>query len=454
MKKLTLILTDLVAFYGSLAAVLLVRYGVDRWSEQYQLHVGPFSILFLVWLFSFYIANLYDERVLRSGSDFYGRLLQAVIVAAVISVLFFYLIPFFGITPKLNLFLFIVVFAVVWTAARTLANRSLAAGTKKRLMLVGATQGALELAQFVQSNPQLGWTVNAIVRVGQEELPLADVHGTWDVLDEHSDVVTSIRERDIDTVVIAPHAFVRADLVASLYRAMVHGIDFQTLAGFTESVTGAVPLDAIDQQWFLENFAEGSKRSYETLKRVSDITVAVLLGIPTLVLTPFIAAAIKLTSPGPVVFRQQRSGRGGVPFEMLKFRTMRNDAERSTGAVWATHKDARVTRVGRFLRSTRLDELPQLWNVLRGDMSMVGPRAERPEFDTQLAAQIPFYQDRYLTRPGLSGWAQINYPYGGSVADATRKLEYDLYYLKRRSFALDLGIILKTASIALRREGR
>ena len=330
----------------------------------------------------------------------------------------------------------------------------MAAGRKKRLLLVGGTQPSLDLARFVSSNPQLGWTINAIVRVGQDELPLAESRGPWDVVDDRSDLVTAIRERHIDTVVIAPHAFVREDLVGSLYRALVHGVDFQSLSGFTELVTGTVPLDAIDQQWFLENFAEGSKRSYDTFKRVSDIIGAVLLGIPTLVLTPFIAAAIKVTSPGPVLFRQSRSGRGGVPFDMFKFRTMQADAERSTGAVWAVTKDPRVTRVGRFLRVTRLDELPQLWNIVRGDMSIVGPRAERPEFDTTLTAQIPFYEDRYLTRPGLSGWAQINYPYGGSVQDAMSKLEYDLYYLKHRSFALDLEIILKTVSIALRREGR
>lgn len=454
MKKLTLVLTDLVAFYGSLAAVLLLRYGIDQWQRQYALHVGPFTLLFAVWLFSFYIANLYEERVLRAGSDFYGRLVQAVIVAAVISVLFFYLIPYFLIAPKLNLLLFIVVFAAVWTGARTLANRSLAAGTKKRLLLVGATQGALTIAQFIALNPQLGWTVNSVARIGQDDLSLADIRGSWDILDEQTDLVAAIHERHIDTVVIAPHAFTHSDLVTSLYRSLVHGVNFTTLADFTETVTGTVPLDAIDQQWFLENFAEGSKRSYETLKRFGDVAIAVLMGIPALALAPFIAAAIKLTSPGPVLFRQARSGRGGVPFAMIKFRTMRQDAERGTGAVWATTKDPRTTRIGRFLRRSRLDELPQLWNIIRGDMSMVGPRAERPEFDTQLTAQIPFYQDRYLTRPGLSGWAQINYPYGGSVQDATRKLEYDLYYLKRRSFALDLEIILKTASIALRREGR
>ncbi|HTP56740.1 MAG TPA: sugar transferase [Candidatus Paceibacterota bacterium] len=454
MKKLTLVLTDLVAFYGSLALVLLVRYGPDRWDAAYDVHVGPFSILFLVWLFSFYIANLYEERVLRAGSDFYGRLIQAVVVAAAISVAFFYLIPYFVIAPKLNLFLFIVVFAFVWAGARTLANQSLAAGSKKRILMIGATKGVVDVARFVALNPQLGWSVNAVARLGQDELPLADASGPWDVLDDRTDLVGAIHQRHIDTVVIAPHAFVREDLVAMLYRSIMHGVDFQSLAGFTESVTGTVPLDAIDQQWFLQNFAEGSKRSYEPLKRAVDVVAATMLGIPALILTPFIALAVKLSSPGPVLFRQERSGRGSVPFTMLKFRTMRADAERGTGAVWAKPKDPRVTRVGRFLRATRLDELPQLWNVIRGDMSMVGPRAERPELDTTLAAQIPFYHDRYLTRPGLSGWAQINYPYGGSVQDATRKLEYDLYYLKRRSFALDLEIILKTVSIALRREGR
>jgi len=455
MRKLTLLATDIVALYGSLAAVLLVRYGTGRWHDQYAQHIAPFSLLFSVWLLSFYIFNLYEERVLRTGRDFFTRLAQAVVLAGAFSALFFYLIPYFGIAPKLNLFLFIAVFAALGGVARTLANRALAVGTKRPLLIIGVNGESLELARFIADNPQLGWSVRAMVRLGQDALGLESSDGNWQLLDERTDLTAFIRESRVDTVVVSPQAYGNADLVARLYGALAVQADFVSLAGFAERITGTVPLGAISQQWFLENIDEGpSRRAYENAKRVFDIAAAAALGIPTLLLTPFIALAIVLASPGPVLFRQARTGRGGRPFTIIKFRTMRTDAEKHTGAVWASENDPRVTMVGKFLRTTRLDELPQLWNILRGDMSLIGPRAERPEFDARLDAQIPFYMTRYLIKPGLSGWAQINYPYGSSEQDAMRKLEYDLYYLKHRSISLDVTILLKTASISLRRAGR
>ncbi len=179
--------------------------------------------------------------------------------------------------------------------------------------------------------------------------------------------------------------------------------------------------------------------------------IAVFLGAVFLALLPFIALAIKLDSAGPIFYRQKRVGRAGTAFEMYKLRTMHRNAEHSSGAVWAQENDSRVTNVGRFLRRTRLD---QLWNVLKGDMSFVGPRAERPEFHDQLKKEIPFYEERYLIKPGLTGWAQLQKSYYSSVAETAEKLQYDLYYIKNRSLLLDLGIILKTTNVALRQAGR
>jgi exopolysaccharide biosynthesis polyprenyl glycosylphosphotransferase len=454
MKRLTLLATDIVVLYCSLAAVLLLRYSTASWMEQWDSHVGPFSAIFLVWLLSFYIANLYEERILRNSRDFYGRLGQAAVVAGIISALFFYLVPSFGITPKTNLFIFIVISAALIVGARTLANKVLAAGTKKRVLMVGINTESVELARFITGNPQLGWAVSAFVRLGQEELQMAENSLQWKILDENVDLSKFIQEKHIDTVIISPQAYIRADLVAMLYGAMAQQVDFSSLASFSERLTGTLPLGALSQQWFLDNIAGNSKRPYEAAKRVIDVASAVLLGVPTLVITPLIALLIRINSRGPIFFRQIRTGRGGKPFEILKFRTMHTDAEKNTGAVWAQEKDPRTTGIGRFLRKTRIDELPQLWNILKGDMSLVGPRAERPEFDLRLGAEVPFYRERYLIKPGLSGWAQINYPYGASVQDSMRKLEYDLYYLKHRSLALDLEIILKTANISLRRAGR
>jgi exopolysaccharide biosynthesis polyprenyl glycosylphosphotransferase len=454
MKKLFLLLSDTATLYGTLVLVLLLRYGPDRWQSHYQSHVVPFSILFLVWLFALYIANLYEERALRNGRDFYERLLQAVAIAAGLSVAFFYLIPYFGITPKINLFLFIIIFSILETSARYAFNRTLAGGNKKQLLIVGSDEDSLELARFVTDNPQFGYGVKALVLLGQRELDMGGATGPWMMLDERTDLVAFIGEQQIDVVVISPQAYRSADLIGMLYSARGQQVDFALLGPFAERLTGTVPLGAISQQWFLENVAENSQRPYETAKRAVDVVAAIALGIPVLVLSPLIILAIWLDSPGYPLIHQRRTGLHGTPFTLIKFRSMIPEAEKHSGAVWASEHDPRVTRIGRFLRKTRLDELPQLWNVLRGDLSLVGPRAERPEFDAKLAVQVPFYLERYFIKPGLSGWAQINYPYGASVQDAIEKLQYDLYYIKHRSLVLDLEIILKTINIALRREGK
>jgi exopolysaccharide biosynthesis polyprenyl glycosylphosphotransferase len=454
MKKLTLLATDIVVLYGALAIVLLARYGSHQWSGQWAAHIVPFTVLFIVWVLSFYIANLYEERTLRNDRDFYERLVQAIAVAATLSVLFFYLIPYFGIAPKINLFLFIATFALLSGGARSAANQAIAGGSKERVLIVGIDAESLELARFIDDHPQLGWTVHALVRLGQETLPLNDEVEPWDIIHERADLAQYIRQEHIETVTISPQAYTSPRLINMLYQALSEQINFCSLSSFTEQLTGTVPLGAISQKWFLENFAEGSKKSYENAKRVMDVFAGGILGIATLIIAPLVALAIRLDSSGPIFFRQHRTGRGGIPFSILKFRTMRVDAEKNTGAVWATENDPRATRVGKFLRKTRIDELPQAWNIIKGEMSLVGPRAERPEFDTTLIGEMPFYQERYLVKPGLSGWAQINYPYGASTQDAMRKLEYDLYYIKRRSIALDLEIVLKTINISLRRAGR
>lgn len=454
MKKLFLLASDVIVFYGALALVLLLRHGTTAaWLDQIQIHIVPFSILFIVWIFSFYIANLYERRILRNSRDFYGRLTQAIVIAAGLSILFFYFIPYFGITPKTNLFLFLVIFSLLSLAVRFLFNQIIAGATKKRLLIIGLDQDSLELARFVTDNPQFGYAVSGLVRIGQESLPETNSF-PWRIIEDATDIEVLIRSKHIDTVVLSPRAYGMEHIITALYHSLAEQVSFSSLSGFTERLTGTVPITAIGQTWFLENLSEGSKRSYEVFKRGTDIIAAILIGAPTLVLLPFIAAAIRLSSSGPIFFCQTRTGRGGKPFQIVKFRTMRTDAEKYTGAVWASTNDPRVTRIGRFLRKTRLDELPQAWNILRGDIALVGPRAERPEFDEKLAPQIPFYNERYLIKPGATGWAQINYPYVASTQDAIHRLEHDLYYIKHRSLLMDLEIILKTLSITLRAVGQ
>jgi sugar transferase (PEP-CTERM system associated) len=231
------------------------------------------------------------------------------------------------------------------------------------------------------------------------------------------------------------------------------GVTFDHLASVYEEYTGKIAVENLRPSWLI--FSSGFRKSawLAAAKRALDLlaaSVGVVLAAPVMVL---VAAAIRLSSAGPALYHQERVGRQGRPFTVHKFRSMRMDAEAATGAVWATTDDPRITPLGRFLRRTRLDELPQLWNVLKGDMSFVGPRPERPEFVRQLTEQIPFYGQRHVVRPGLTGWAQVRYTYGASVEDALMKLQYDLYYIKNLSLALDLYIIFSTIKTVVLRRG-
>ncbi len=437
MKQVVLLISDIIVLYGALALALLLRYQ-GKFGAQWYVHVVPFTILFVFWLTIFFITNLYDTRTLRNTPAFYSTLLRTIAIASILSVTFFYLIPYFRITPKTTLLFFIIIFSATAAGSRTLYNALIGTRFKKSAVIVGTNPQALELAQFVRENPQLGWRLNSVINTGSN-------------LDALRYALT---QKQIDTVVVSPEAYQMQELIDVFYKSLNQRIAFRNLSSFYEQLTGRVPLGAINQIWFLENLTENTKRFYEMTKRAVDIVLAALLGLPVLVASPFIALAVTLDSPGPILYHQRRLGRAGSTFQIIKFRTMRKDAEQQTGAVWAQDNDPRVTRLGRFLRKTRIDELPQLWNIVKGEMSFVGPRAERPEFYEMLKKSVPFYEERYLINPGLTGWAQINYRYGSSIQDAAEKLQYDLYYIKNRSLILDFGIILKTINIAMRQGGR
>jgi len=438
MKRFNLLLLDIAALYGALIITLFIRYRVS-FGEQYVIHLLPFLFIFALWLIIFYITNLYDFGFLRNNLDFYSGLFRAVLFASAISVSFFYLIPIFDITPKTNLLIFILLFSGIVTASRTLFNKANASGFKKLLLIVGVNPQSLELAKYIEENPQLGYELKYIMDLTKEEIKNID---------------QIIKNDKINTVIISPETYQTQQIIDTFYRSLENHVTFKNLSSFYEQVTNKVPLGAINQIWFLENLSEGSKKTYEEIKRFLDIIFAIVMGIIISPFLPPIAVLIKISTPGPVFYRQKRFGQNGKIFEIIKFRTMAQDAEKATGAIWAQENDARTTSLGKLLRKTRIDELPQLWNILRGEMAFVGPRAERPEFHDKLKTDVPFYEERYIIKPGLTGWAQINYHYGSSVADAAEKLQYDLYYIKNRSLILDLGIILKTINIALRQAGR
>lgn len=257
------------------------------------------------------------------------------------------------------------------------------------------------------------------------------------------------RERGITDIVVGDQAGRDPMIMDWIVPCLRDGFRVANEAVFYEKATGQIMVDQITPQWFLLADLKVHCDQYAAAKRVFDITVAVAALAATAPLWPLIALAVKLCDGGPVFYSQDRVGQNGTVFRLYKFRTMRVDAEQGR-SVWALPQDPRVTRVGRFLRRSRLDELPQLYNVLRGQMSIVGPRPERPDFVRELCAQIPFYAERHLVKPGITGWAQISFRYGSSSEDARRKLQFDLYYLKHMSFELDITILLRTLGTFLR----
>jgi sugar transferase (PEP-CTERM system associated) len=322
---------------------------------------------------------------------------------------------------------------------------------RERLLLVGTSAGAVRLARELFERKDLGVEIVGFIdpdpgRVGAPVLNPG-------VVGAIEDIPSIVRARSVDRVVVSL-ADARGKLpMEKLLEMKLDGVAFDHLASVYEEYTGKIAVENLRPSWLIFSSGFRKTRVLRAMKRAIDVTGASLGLIVTLPLMLLVAAAIKLTSSGPALYHQQRVGLYGRVFTVHKFRSMSPDAEAATGPVWARPADERVTPLGWWLRRARVDELPQLWNILRGDMSLVGPRPERPEFVSRLARQIPFYGQRHVVRPGLTGWAQVCYTYGASAEDALEKLQYDLFYIKNLSLALDFFIIFKTVKTVILREG-
>lgn len=323
---------------------------------------------------------------------------------------------------------------------------------RHNVLIVGAGWSGRTIGQVLQE--YLGNQVRIVGYVDDDAQKIGkEVVAGCRVLGTTADLMHLVVEYQISEIVLAITEQIPDHLFMLLGSCAEQGATWISMANLYEEITGRVPVKHIDDRWFLYCFSPDRQRLYDTLKRAVDM-VAGFAGLVVLALLyPLIALAILLDSGRPVLYRQVRVGRGEKPFTIYKFRTMVQDAE-AAGAMWAAPNDTRVTRVGAWLRRTRFDELPQFWNVLKGEMSLVGPRPERPEFVRQLSLAIPFYNRRHAVLPGITGWAQVKYPYGASVEDALQKLQYDLYYIKHRSLFLDAVILLKTLATVLARHGR
>ncbi|MEK7211718.1 MAG: exopolysaccharide biosynthesis polyprenyl glycosylphosphotransferase [Patescibacteria group bacterium] len=436
-KQWILLSGDFLSLYLALFLSLMVRYKQDFAAEMWNAHLTPFTIIYLVWILVFYINGLYDLRRAKNNLEFSRLFFSGLAINALIAIGFFYLAPWIGIAPKTNLFLVLLFVIVLIYGWRMLFNflivRSFA---KTRILFLGEANEFEDTIKFIRREPQLGYETAEIIT------PTGGM-----------DLKKIIEEKKASIVVLGGHIMKSPELTHSLYEAIFSQVTFVDSVTFFENLTGQIPVAVLNESWFLENLKEADKKLYNLFKIIADFILALILGALLLALLPLIAVAIKLQDRGAIFYSQHRVGSAGRKYTIYKLRTMVQNAE-GAGAQFAGMNDARITPVGQFLRKTRLDELPQIWNVLRGEMSFIGPRPERPEFVAELTRQMPFYAVRHLIKPGLTGWAQINYPYAGTLEENLKKLEYDLYYIKNRSLLLDITILFKTLNIILRFKGR
>lgn len=425
-KQLLLIGADIVLLYGTLLLILLVQYGAITQSA-WRAHFAPFSILFVLWLAIFYIAGLYDITTLRRVFITAQQLLISVSISTALSMIAFYLVPLFEITPKTNLIIFAIVFSLVDFGWRALVIAHTKTPQQKALLL-GDNSDVQEFIITTTQHPHYGYSI---------------AYHITDPATIRPDILTDILKEYGITAILTTRQFAIDDaLFDAIYAQVAKGVLLQEFTEVYEALLKKAPLSEIQHMWMLSSIA-GHKRAYDNIKGLTERVLAAIALILALLPMVLIWLLIKLSSKGPGIYCQQRIGVHGTTFTLHKFRTMYQDAEQH-GAQWAQPDDPRITPLGKLLRFTHLDELPQLYDILRGFISFVGPRPERPEFVHTLAEKIPYYEVRHLIKPGVTGWAQIRYRYGASLEDTQKKLQYDLYYIKHRAILLDALILLKT----------
>ena len=399
-------------------------------------------IVGLIWVIGLIVTDGYASQIPSNRLESGVAVIKALPITALLGVLVFFIRPYVLTRPVIVgavLLGAVLLIVLRTTLARTLLHESLAT----QVVVVADTALSSDVITALRAARFEYRVVGSVVGTAQARV------GTDDLVGQVRDVLMTQRAQEV----IVSNNELR--LVPGLVEeCLTRGVRLVSAGNLVETYMGRVPIESIDVHWYLElPDRDMWRRPYAAARRVFDLLLAFSISVPFALLLPILALLIKLDSKGPVFHVQRRIGENGREFNLLKLRTMSADAE-AQGAKFAAHRDPRVTRVGRFLRATRLDEFPQLLNIVRGDMSFIGPRPERPEFELDLEAKIPHFRSRLLIKPGLTGWAQIKSGYASTIPDMTRKLEYDLYYIKNRSFRLDLQILAGTFGTVIGWRGR
>ena len=444
-RTLTLVAFETVLILAAIGFAAFLRLGDPPWTVFAQEgRLVRTLVIAAVAQACLYYADLYDLRLLADRREMFVRLLHALASASLILAAVYYWFPALIIGRGVFVIAAFLVMAIVigWRIAFEWVSRRVR--PRERLLLVGTTPAAVDLAnELFSRRHELGVEIVGFIDPDPARVGTALINPG--IIGSLEDVPSIVRARGVDRVVVSL-AEARGTLpMDKLLELRLDGVNFDHLASVYEQYTGKIAVEHLRPSWLV--FSSGFRKTatLTTAKRAFDAAIGAIGLVLALPLLLPIALLVRLTSPGPVLYHQRRVGQQGRLFTVHKFRSMRDDAEADTGPVWASKRhDPRVTSIGRLLRRSRLDELPQLWNVLAGDMSFVGPRPERPEFVSDLTRDIPFYGLRHVVRPGLTGWAQVRYTYGATTEDAIQKLQYDLFYIKNMSLALDLYIIFST----------
>ena len=439
-----LLVGDIIVFTLSLWITLAIRYLSFPSPELFRIHLVPFSLLFIVWLGIFFIAGLYGRHTRLFRQRLMGTILYTQAINIVIAALFFFLLPAFGIAPKTLLLLYLVVsFALILLWRVNIFPQLRTLRRLKGVLIAAGADGAV-LAQEVAHDARFPFAFDYVV-----DTAVAPSH---EVIQQACRVA---QKDDVSFLVVDFFDPATAAVLPIMYDAAFHKQRFALVdvIDLYQEMFDRVPLTLIRYEWILRHVS--ASRIYDAVKRIFDAVVALFLAILSLVVYPFVALAIRIDDGGGMFITQERVGRYQKPIHIIKFRTMSGN---DNGVYDSTGKSTlKVTRVGKWLRVLRIDELPQLWNVVSGELSLVGPRPELPALAAQYNARIPYYNARYLVNPGLTGWAQIRHDrdphHGTDIGETKVKLSYDLYYLKRRSLLLDLFIMLQTVRIVFTARG-
>jgi exopolysaccharide biosynthesis polyprenyl glycosylphosphotransferase len=422
--------------------------------EEFFVIQVPFWFYLLPFAWTILLVELYEPHIAGSAR----KTLRGIAVAAFIGLIAFSLL--FVTRQDTNLPRVGVGSFLVYASLLTLGWRMLfirlykRSGQMRRILIIGAGKAGLTLAELYNSLEPRSFSIVGFV--DDDPGKVGEIFHGIPVLGTSEQLLELIEDNRISDLVVAINGEIRGKTFQTILDAQEKGIDVTRMPILYEEMTGRVPIHHLESDWIIRSFVDGLSTSgfYDLFKRLMDIGGALVGMVILAIAFPFIALAIYIDSGLPIFYSQPRLGRGRKVFTIYKFRSMRRKNDVTSDLRTTTENDPRVTRVGKFLRKTRLDELPQFWNVLRGDMSLVGPRAEIPRLVEEYQKQVPFYRARLLVKPGLTGWAQINYGYVATVEETSIKLEYDLYYIKHRTLAMDFQIILRTVGTIFRRTGR